>query len=104
MSTTLSTTSRQFEPSMRTESQDQLLHSSENAPSMRGMVTAEGGGAPCGSFQTNSCLFCSTVVHARVLARGGTRCAYGTWVHRPSPPQRQSWKGQATASPLTVPM
>ena len=39
MSTTLSMTSRQFAPSTRIESQVQSLHSSEYAPSIRGMVT-----------------------------------------------------------------
>ena len=29
--------------------------------------------------------------------------AYGIAAHRPFPPQRQSWNGQAMASPLTVP-
>ena len=33
----------------------------------------------------------------------GTRLLYGTFLHRPSPPQRQSWKGQAISSPLTSP-
>ena len=40
---------------------------------------------------------------ARVLAATGTRRAYGIDAHRPFPPQRQSWNGQAMASPLIVP-
>ena len=103
MSTTLSITSRQFAPSTRIESQVQSDHSSENAPSIRGIVTGPGGGLPCGSFHTNSCRFCSSVIHDRVRAAGGTRAAYGIRAHRPSAPQRQSWNGQATWSPLTVP-
>jgi hypothetical protein len=75
MSTTLSMTSRQFAPSISTESQVQLLHSSLNAASTRGITTSSGGGLPCGSCHTNSCRFCSSVVHDRVRARSGTRLA-----------------------------
>ena len=103
MSTTLSITSRQFAPSTRSESQVQSDHSSENAPSIRGIVTCSGGGFPCGSFHTNRCRFCSSVSQDRVRAAGGTRAAYGMRAHLPSPPHRQSWNGQATWSPLTVP-
>ena len=73
MLTTLSTTSRQFAPSTRIESQVQSLHSLEYAPSIRGIVTCPGGGFPCGSCHTNSCRFCSRVSHERVRAAGGTR-------------------------------
>ena len=73
MSTTLSITSRQFAPSTRIESQVQSVHSAEYAPSIRGIVTCPGGGLPCGSCQTNSCPFCSSVVQDRVRAAGGTR-------------------------------
>ena len=103
MSTTLSMTSRQFAPSTRIESQVQSVHSSEEAPSMKGIVTSSGGALPSGSFQTNRWPFRSRVRQARVLAATGTRRAYGIPAHRPSPPQRQSWNGQAMASPLTVP-
>ena len=75
MSATLSTTSRQFAPSTRIESQVQLVHSAECAPSIRGMVTDAGGGFPSGSYQTNSCRFRSRVSQDRVLAAGGTRRA-----------------------------
>src|SRR5215472_18014839 len=104
MSTTLSTTSRQLEFSTSKESQVQFDHSGENAPSILGIVMWPGGGLPSGSFQTKSCLFSSSVSHDLVLAVGGTRLAYGMSAHLPSPPQRQSWNGQATWSPLTVPM
>jgi len=104
MSTTLSTTSRQLEFSTRIESQVQFDHSGEKAPSIRGIVMCSGGGLPSGSFQTNSCLFCSRVSQALVRAAGGTRLAYGMCAHLPSPPHRQSWNGQATWSPLIVPM
>ena len=103
MSTTLSMTSRQFAPSTRIESQVQSVHSADPAPSINGIVTSSGGGLPSGSFQTNSWPFRSRVRQARVLAATGTRRAYGIAAHRPSPPQRQSWNGQAMASPLTVP-
>ena len=103
MSTTLSITSRQFAPSTRIESQVQLVQSGDPAPSIRGIVTSSAGGLPSGSFQTNSWPFCSRVRQARVLAATGTRLAYGMDAHRPFPPQRQSWNGQAMASPLTVP-
>src|SRR5260370_38184774 len=104
MSTTLSMTSRQCEFSTRIESQVQLDHSAENAPSIRGIVTCGGGGLPCGSCHTNNCLFCSSVSHDLVRAAGGTRSAYGIAAQCPSPPQRQSWNGQAPWSPLTVPL
>ena len=104
MSTTLSMTSRQFAPSTRIESQvhDGPLRADE-APSMTGIVTSSGGALPSGSFQTNSWPFRSRVRQDRVRAATGTRRAYGIPAHRPSPPQRQSWNGQAMASPLTVP-
>ncbi len=104
MSTTLSITSRQFEFWTRIESQVQFDHSGENAPSISGIVTCSGGELPSGSFQTNSCLFCSRVSQDLVRAAGGTRLAYGMCAHLPSPPQRQSWNGQATWSPLIMPM
>ena len=75
MSATLSMTSRQFAPSTRMESQVQLLHPAEYAPSIRGMVTSGGGALPCGSCQTNSCRFCSSVSQDRVRAVAGTRLA-----------------------------
>ena len=103
MSTTLSMTSRQFAPSTRMESHVHDVHSSDEAPSMNGIVTSSGGAFPSGSFQTNRWPFRSRVRQARVLAATGTRRAYGIPAHRPSPPQRQSWNGQAMASPLTVP-
>ncbi len=103
MSTTLSMTSRQFAPSTRIESQVQSVHSGEPAPSIAGITTSSGGGLPSASCQTNSWPFCSRVRQDRVRAATGTRRAYGIPAHRPSPPQRQSWNGQATASPLTVP-
>src|SRR5690606_17939418 len=56
-----------------------------------------------GSCQTKSRPSCSRVCHARVLAIGGTRRAYGMFLQRPLPPHRQSWKGHAISSPLTVP-
>src|SRR5215475_11730660 len=102
MSTTLSTTSRQFASTV-SESQVQVLHSSEYAPSICGIVTSDGGGLPCGSFQRNSCWLRSSVSHDRVRAVGGTRREYGICAHLPSAPQRQSWNGQAIVSPLTVP-
>src|SRR5580704_8366827 len=68
MSTTLSIISRQFAPSTRSESQVQPDHSSENAPSIRGMTTCSGGGLPSGSFHTNNCLFCSRVSQDLVRA------------------------------------
>src|SRR5215472_695308 len=104
MSTTLSTTSRQLEFCTSKESQVQFDHSEENAPSILGIVMCSGGGLLSGSFQTNSCLFSSSVCHDLVLAAGGTRLAYGILAHLPSPPQRQSWNGQATWSPLIVPI
>ena len=55
------------------------------------------------SCQTNSRPPRTSVVHARVRASRGVRLAYGTSLHLPSPPQRQSWNGQATSSPLMVP-
>src|SRR5262245_13395249 len=102
MSTTLSTTSRQF-ASTASESQVQFDHSAEYAPSIRGIVTSGGGGLPSGSFHTNSCWFCSRVSQDLVRAVGGTRREYGILTHLPSPPQRQSWNGQAIALPLIVP-
>src|SRR5215469_9543304 len=102
MSTTLSTTSRQF-ASTASESQVQFDHSAEYAPSIRGIVTSGGGGLPSGSFHTNSCWFCSSVSQDLVRAVGGTRREYGILTHLPSPPQRQSWNGQAIALPLIVP-
>ena len=62
-----------------------------------------GGGLPSGSFQTNSRPSCSMVSHAAVRATLGTLRLYGTALQRPSPPQRQSWNGQAISSPLTSP-
>src|SRR5215469_13004812 len=104
MSTTLSTTSRQLEFWTSNESQVQFDHSGENAPSIRGIVMCSGGGFPCGSFQTKSCLFSSSVSHDLVRAAGGTLFAYGILAQRPSPPHRQSWNGHATWSPLIVPI
>ena len=103
MSTTLSMTSRQFAPSTRMESQVQSVHPDVPAPSMNEIVTSSGGAFPSGSFQTNRWPFRSRVRQARVLAATGTRRAYGIPAHRPFPPHRQSWNGQAMASPLIVP-
>ena len=75
MSTTLSTISRQFAPSMTVVYQTQSVQSSRVAPSMTGMVTSSGGGLPSGSFQTKSRLSCSSVGHDAVRARSGTRRA-----------------------------
>src|SRR6266567_239843 len=98
ISTTLSITSRQFAPSTRIESQVHDVHSSDPAPSIKGIVTSSAGGFPSRSFQTNSWPFRSRVRQARVLAATGTRRAYGIDAHRPSGPQRQSWNGQAMAA------
>src|SRR6516225_3041691 len=98
MSTTLSTTSRQF-ASTDSESHVQLDHSPEYAPSIRGIVTSGAGWLPWGSFHTKSCWFCSSVSHALVRAVGGTRREYGIFTHLPSGPQRQSWNGHAIALP-----
>jgi hypothetical protein len=103
MSTTLSITSRQFAPSTRIESQVQSVHSPEPAPEITGITTSAGGGLPSGSCHTNNCPLRSSTRQDRVRAATGTRRAYGIEAHRPSPPQRQSWNGQAIASPLTVP-
>src|SRR6516165_5525149 len=83
--------------------QCQSVHPSLAAPSMRGIVTPGGGGLRSGSFQTNNILSCSSVVQACVRASLGVRLLYGTCLHRPSPPQRQSWNGHAISLPLTSP-
>ncbi len=102
MSTMLSTISRQLVSTVVVY-QTQSLHSSLSAPSMRGIATSSVGGLPSGSCQTKSMPSWSRVCQARVLASGGTRRAYGIFWHLPLPPQRQSWNGQAMASPLMVP-
>src|SRR6476646_1637234 len=102
MSTTLSMISRQL-ACTTVVYQCQSVHSSLEAPSMRGIVTCSGGGLPSGSLHTNSIPSCSNVVHVAVRASLGTRRAYGTFLHRPSPPHRQSWNGHAISLPLTVP-
>src|ERR1700676_158064 len=83
--------------------QRQSVHSSLVAPSIRGIVTSGGGGLCSGSFQTNNIPSCSSVVQVFVRAAFGTRRLYGTRLHRPSPPHRQSWKGHAISSPFTSP-
>src|SRR6266567_7982675 len=89
MSTTLSITSRQFEFWTRIESQVQFDHSGENAPSISGIVTCSGGELPSGSFQTNSCLFCSRV--SQDLVRG-----------RRHPPGVRDVRALAVAAPTPV--
>jgi len=79
----------------------QSVHSSLVAPSMRGIVTSGVGGLPSGSFQDEQ--------HAVLFQRGPGRGAgqpgrapgVGHLLHRPSPPQRQSWNGHAISLPLT---
>ncbi|EKB47208.1 hypothetical protein B879_04198 [Cecembia lonarensis LW9] len=100
----VATISRQFEPSTRKVFQDQSLHSSVPKPGISGMMTSAGGGLPSGSFQTKSRPFVSMVSQAAVRARSGTRWAYGTSLHLPSPPQRQSWNGHEISSPLISPL
>ncbi|GBF17844.1 hypothetical protein Br6_05255 [Rhodococcus sp. Br-6] len=73
MSTTLSMISRQL-VSMVICFHTQSVHSSPGAV-ISGMVTSAGGWLPSGSCQTNSSPSFSIVVHARVLASGGTRRA-----------------------------
>src|ERR1700722_14641631 len=102
MSTTLSMISRQLLLTWVVY-HSQSVHSSLVAPSIRGIVTPGGGGWCSGSFHTNNNPSCSSVVHVAVRASLGTRRAYGTLLHRPSPPHRQSWKGQAISSPFTSP-
>ena len=56
-----------------------------------------------------ACKLCEAVCPALAITiesdvrDDGTRRAYGIALHLPSPPQRQSWNGQATSSPLTEP-
>src|ERR1700758_2207110 len=102
MSTTLSMISRQLVLTVVVY-QCQSVHSSLVAPSIRGIVTSGGGGLPSGSFHTNNIPSCSNVVHFAVRASLGTRLLYGTRLHRPSPPQRQSWNGHAISLPFTWP-
>src|SRR6516162_1601149 len=83
--------------------QCQSVHSSLAAPSMRGIVTPGGGGLRSGSFHTNNIPSCCRVGQAAVRASFGVRLLYGTCLHRPSPPQRQSWNGHAISLPLTSP-
>ncbi|CKT17890.1 Uncharacterised protein [Mycobacterium tuberculosis] len=88
---------------MRMRFPRQSVHSSLAASGISGIRTAGSGGLPSWSCQTNSSPLRTSVVHDRVRAILGVRLAYGTNLQRPSPPQRQSWNGQATSSPLTVP-
>src|SRR5882757_11288377 len=104
MSVLLSMISRQLALSISKEFQVQSLHCPWWIPAIWGMACSGIGGLPSGSFQTKSCLFSSQVTHDRVRASFGTRLAYGTALHLPSPLQRQSLNGHAISSPLTDPI
>ncbi|CPZ49246.1 Uncharacterised protein [Mycobacteroides abscessus] len=103
MSVTLSTISRQLDPSMTMVFQSQVVQPSSEYSGISGISTSSVGPLPSASCQTNSRPLLTSVIQLRVRASFGVRLAYGTSLHLPSPPQRQSWNGHATLSPLMEP-
>ncbi len=104
MSTTLSMISRQCaEGTSRTFQLQSVYFCGSMMSSSSGGRTSWSAALPSWSCQTISRPLRSTVSYFWVRARSGIRRAYGIALHLPSPPQRQSWKGQAISSPFTVP-